>query len=55
MAEPRRVLVLDKLHLLGRWIPVEELALVGLDFLSLFKTRFVEKVYRAPLVGRTEA
>ena len=47
--------VLGELHLLGRWIPVEELALVKLDFLPLFKARFVDKVYRAPLVGGTEA
>ena len=47
--------VLGELHLLGRWIPVEELALVGLDFLPLFKTRFVEQAFRGSLIGRTEA
>jgi hypothetical protein len=47
--------VLGEFHLLGRWIPVEELALMKLDFLPLFKARFVDKVYRAPLVGGTEA
>jgi hypothetical protein len=39
--------VLGELHLLGRWIPVEELALV--------KTRFVEQAFRASLIGGTEA
>ena len=47
--------VLGELHLLGRWIPVEELALVGLDFLPLFKTRFVEQAFRGSLIGGTEA
>ena len=35
--------VLGELHLLGRWIPVEESALV--------KTRFVEQAFRASLIG----
>ena len=47
--------MLGELHLLGRWIPVEELALVGLDFLPLFKTRFVEQAFRGSLIGGTEA
>jgi hypothetical protein len=47
--------VLGELHLLGRWIPVEELALVGLDFLPMFKTRFVEQAFRGSLIGGTEA
>ncbi len=47
--------MLGELHLLGRCIPVEELALVGLDFLPLFKTQFVEQVSRGSLIGRTEA
>ena len=47
--------VLGELHLLGRWIPVEELALVGVDFLPMFKTRLVEQAFRGSLIGGTEA
>jgi len=42
--------MLCQLHLERRWIPIEELALAGEEFLSLFRARFVDRTFRCSML-----
>jgi hypothetical protein len=42
--------MLCQLHLERRWIPNEELALAGEEFLSLFRARFVDRTFRCSML-----